>query len=36
MSAHPFRLLLASAGTGKTWQLSTHFLGLLLAGSEPE
>ena len=30
------RLLLASAGTGKTYQLSAHFVGLLLAGVAPE
>ncbi len=29
------QLILASAGTGKTWQLSNRFLALLLAGVEP-
>ncbi|MCA9003029.1 MAG: UvrD-helicase domain-containing protein, partial [Planctomycetes bacterium] len=29
-------LLLASAGTGKTYQLSAHFVGLLLQGVTPE
>tara|TARA_R110002073_G_scaffold149140_1_gene302574 strand:- start:2954 stop:6121 length:3168 start_codon:yes stop_codon:yes gene_type:complete len=32
----PHRLLLASAGTGKTWQLTTHYLNLVLRGVEPE
>ncbi len=32
----PHRLILASAGTGKTYQLSGRFLGLLLAGVEPD
>lgn len=36
MSRMPHRLILASAGTGKTYQLSGHFLRLLLAGVEPE
>ncbi len=30
------RLLLASAGTGKTYRLSAHFVGLLLQGVAPE
>ncbi|HPF13253.1 MAG: UvrD-helicase domain-containing protein [Planctomycetes bacterium] len=30
------RLFLASAGTGKTYRLSAHFVGLLLAGVPPE
>ena len=29
------RRILASAGTGKTWQLSTQYLGILLAADEP-
>ena len=29
-------LLLASAGTGKTFQLANHFAGLLMAGAAPE
>lgn len=29
------QLILASAGTGKTWQLSNRFLALLFAGAEP-
>ncbi len=29
------RVVLASAGTGKTWQLSGRFVDLLLAGAEP-
>ena len=36
MTHAPHRLILASAGTGKTYQLSGHFLRLLLAGVEPE
>ncbi|MEM7306413.1 MAG: UvrD-helicase domain-containing protein [Planctomycetota bacterium] len=36
MSASPHRLILASAGTGKTYQLSGRFLALLFAGVEPE
>lgn len=32
----PHRLLLASAGTGKTYQLANHFAGLLAAGVAPE
>jgi len=31
----PHRLIHASAGTGKTWQLSGRYLELLLAGVEP-
>jgi ATP-dependent exoDNAse (exonuclease V) beta subunit len=34
VSAH--QLLLASAGTGKTWRLTNRFLGLLLEGVPPE
>ncbi|MDF1838609.1 MAG: UvrD-helicase domain-containing protein, partial [Planctomycetota bacterium] len=30
------RLLMASAGTGKTYRLSAHFVGLLLQGVAPE
>ena len=33
--ASPHRLLLASAGTGKTWQLTGHYLALLLGGVDP-
>ena len=29
------RRILASAGTGKTWQLTTQYLGILLASDEP-
>ena len=32
----PHRLVLASAGTGKTYQLANHFAGLLAAGVAPE
>lgn len=32
----PHRLILASAGTGKTFQLANHFLRLLLTGVEPD
>ena len=31
----PHRLYLASAGTGKTYKLTGHFLKLLLEGAEP-
>ncbi|MFT6108787.1 MAG: ATP-dependent exoDNAse (exonuclease V) beta subunit [Planctomycetota bacterium] len=33
---NPHRLLLASAGTGKTFQLANHFAGLLVCGVEPD
>jgi ATP-dependent exoDNAse (exonuclease V) beta subunit len=36
MSAPDHKLILASAGTGKTYQLTNQFLGLLFAGVEPE
>jgi len=36
LTGPPHRLLLASAGTGKTYQLSGHFLRLLLEGVPPE
>lgn len=36
MSRAPHELILASAGTGKTWQLTGRFLELLLNGNEPE
>ena len=36
MIGSPHRLILASAGTGKTYQLTGHFLRLLLEGVEPE
>ena len=29
------RLFLASAGTGKTFQLTSHLLGLLFRGADP-
>lgn len=29
------RRILASAGTGKTWQLTTQYLGILLASEDP-
>ena len=32
----PHKLILASAGTGKTYQLTNRLLELLLAGVEPE
>lgn len=32
----PHRLYLASAGTGKTYRLATHFAALLTAGVEPQ
>ncbi len=35
MTVSPHRLIHASAGTGKTWQLSGRFLELLLDGVEP-
>ena len=35
MSSSPHRLIHASAGTGKTYQLSGRFLELLFAGVEP-
>jgi ATP-dependent helicase/nuclease subunit A len=35
-STSPHVYLRASAGTGKTWRLSSHFLGLLLRGVAPE
>ncbi|MBW2313588.1 MAG: UvrD-helicase domain-containing protein [Deltaproteobacteria bacterium] len=36
MSAPTHKLILASAGTGKTYQLTNQFLRLLFAGVEPE
>lgn len=36
MSASPHRLILASAGTGKTYELTGHYLGLLVRGVPPE
>ena len=36
MSGFENQLLLASAGTGKTYRLTNQFLRLLLAGVEPE
>lgn len=36
MTQSPHRLLLASAGTGKTFQLTNHFLRLLLSDVRPE
>jgi ATP-dependent exoDNAse (exonuclease V) beta subunit len=33
---NPHRLLMASAGTGKTFQLANHFAGLLVCGVEPD
>ena len=36
MSESPHHLLLASAGTGKTYRLTGHFLDLLFRGVEPE
>jgi ATP-dependent exoDNAse (exonuclease V) beta subunit len=36
MSAPAHKLILASAGTGKTYQLTNQFLGLLFRGVEPE
>ena len=36
MSVTQNELLLASAGTGKTYRLTNKFLGLLFAGIEPE
>lgn len=36
MIEHPHELFLASAGTGKTFQLTNHFLRLLFAGVPPE
>ncbi|QDV08738.1 ATP-dependent helicase/nuclease subunit A [Planctomycetes bacterium Poly30] len=35
-AVNPHRLLLASAGTGKTFQLANHFAGLLVCGVEPD
>ena len=35
MKAMGHQLILASAGTGKTWQLSNRFLALLFAGVKP-
>lgn len=35
MSGAPHQLLLASAGTGKTWQLTNRYLELLLLGTDP-
>jgi ATP-dependent exoDNAse (exonuclease V) beta subunit len=36
VSAARHELILASAGTGKTWRLTNRFLALLFAGVEPE
>ena len=36
MTSSPHKLFLASAGTGKTFQLTNHFLKLLFAGVPPE
>ncbi len=36
MSAFPREVILASAGTGKTYRLARRFLGLLARGVEPE
>ena len=36
MSANPHQLILASAGTGKTYNLVVHLVGLLLRGVPPE
>jgi len=36
MSSNPHQLILASAGTGKTYNLVVHFVGLLLRGVPPE
>ena len=36
MSKKPHQLILASAGTGKTYNLVVHFVGLLLRGVAPE
>jgi len=36
MSTFKHELLLASAGTGKTFRLTNQFLRLLLAGVDPE
>ncbi len=36
MNQSPHSLILASAGTGKTYRLSNRFLALLLSGVEPE
>ncbi len=33
---NPHQLLMASAGTGKTFQLANHFAGLLVCGVEPD
>ena len=35
MKEAPHEVLLASAGTGKTFQLTSRYLGLLLAGADP-
>ena len=36
MSQSPHQLILASAGTGKTYNLVVHFVGLLLRDVSPE
>jgi len=36
MTSNPHQLILASAGTGKTYNLVVHFVGLLLRGVAPE
>ena len=35
-AVNPHQLLMASAGTGKTFQLANHFAGLLVCGVEPQ
>ena len=35
-AVNPHQLLMASAGTGKTFQLANHFAGLLVCGVEPD
>ncbi|MGA1044867.1 MAG: UvrD-helicase domain-containing protein, partial [Phycisphaerales bacterium] len=35
MSSLRHRRILASAGTGKTWQLTTQYLGILLSSGDP-
>ena len=36
MIKNPHQLILASAGTGKTYNLVVHFVGLLLRGVAPD